>query len=278
MDSILGYAGDEINPHGRMPWTRVVLRDFGAGHLEVSASKYETWGEPDPHADADEARKALRGESEDRERSNEVAARRARTKVRHRCKMMKARYMITLTTREVITDLDRFQRLYERFVRRVRQQQTFEYVAVPELQERGAIHLHIAVARKQDYKLLWSIWLCIVGLGEGRVHVTKGFSKHNTHRVACYLSKYLTKAFEDGALNKKRYWCSKGIAEPVKHVVLLPGGMDEADVYKAVAAMLIERGVRWSFADAVVGLGNCILWMHASPERHQWPASAVVCP
>lgn len=276
MDASLDEPLVDVNPHGWQEWTKVVFKDFGGGHAEVSASRYDTWAEPDPHADEDAAKKVLRGESDNREDNIIRSSRRSRAKMRERCKMIKARYMVTLTTREVL-DVDAFHRVFDRFMRRVREARAFgAYVAVPELQERGATHVHIAVARKQDYKLLWALWRAVTGPGGGSVDVTKGFSKHNTHRIACYMSKYLGKAFEDAGLNRKRYWCSKGIEEPKRETFLLPAGMDQADIGRWLGEFLTARGFVWSFGDCVTGLGDCLMWMHVSPERYRIAADAVV--
>ena len=282
MDGIFGYAGDEINPHGRADWTRLTLRDFGDGHAEISACRYETWSEPDEAADAADAMaKTLRGEG-DRERSRIVSAQRARSKVRHRCKVLKVDRMLTLSTKEWM-DSAELGKLFYRFVRRVRSAQRFEYVAVVEKHDseatsdakRGSAHLHIAVRGRVALRLFWSVWEGICGKGMGRVHVTKPVARHNVHRIACYIAKYVGKAFEEGELNKKRYWASRGGDEAVVSRRLVAAG-DIADAARQVAMWLNERGFRWSFADAITGRGDCLLWMHVSPERHSWRADAVV--
>jgi len=224
----LEYQQEILNESGHQAWHKVTVRDFGDKNIEVSVMPYETWSEP-PEEDIRQQTERGKG---NRERSAEAAAKRAKRKVRHKCKLLKAKYMLTLTTREIITDIDRMQRYFQEFVRRIRLVGNFEYVATHELQKRGALHLHVAVANRQDYKLLWSIWHRVVGEGQGRVHVTSGNKKASVNRIAAYISKYIAKSFEEGELNKRRYWASKGIGEPVKEVHLLRKDWEFVEVLK----------------------------------------------
>lgn len=243
-----------LNESGHQSWHKVTVRDFGDKNIEVSVMPYETWSEMN---EEDIRPKSKRGEG-DRERSSEVAAKRAKRKVRHLCKMLKVRYMLTLTTREIITDVEVFQRYFQEFVRRVRLVQNFQYVATHELQKRGALHLHIAVANRQDYKLLWSIWHRVVGEGNGRVHVSSGNRKASINQIAAYISKYISKSFETGDLNKRRYWASKGIGEPIKEIHLLRKDWDFVEVLKFIVEICREKGVQfkldYSWCDASKGL------------------------
>ncbi len=242
---------------GEQQWYKVTVRDFGDSNIEVSVMPYETYCFPDSDEPADVTK---RGEG-DRERSREVCARRAKRRVRHLCKSLKARYMVTLTTKEVITDVDRFQRLFQEFVRRVRRSADFQYVATHEMQERGALHLHVAVANKQDYKLLWSVWLGVVGIGEGRVHVTSGNKASSVSRIAGYISKYIAKSFETGELNKRRYWASKGIADAIKTVHLLRRDWDFMQVIMYVVEITEGAGCSRFANRAWMDYKKGLLWV-----------------
>ncbi|CAF0870151.1 unnamed protein product [Rotaria sordida] len=69
---------DEIlNESGHQSWHRVTVRDFGDKNIEVSVMPYETWSEM---SEEDLPHKSKRGEG-DRERSAEVAAKRAKRKL-----------------------------------------------------------------------------------------------------------------------------------------------------------------------------------------------------
>lgn len=257
MNTFEKFQDEIVNENGHQSWHRITVRDFGDKNIEVSVMPYETWSEMN---EEDLPHKSKRGEG-DRERSAEVAAKRAKRKVRHLCKMLKARYMLTLTTKEIITDTEVFQRYFQEFVRRIRLVSNFQYVATHELQQRGALHLHIAVANRQDYKLLWSIWLRVVGKDEGRVHVTSGNKKASINKIAAYISKYIAKSFENGVLNKRRYWASKGIGEPIKEVHLVRKNWEFVDVLMYIVEIFKEREITFNFNCSWCDGNKGLFWM-----------------
>lgn len=256
----LDIQNEILNESGHQSWHKVTVRDFGDKNIEVSVMPYETWSEP---CEEEQKVKTERGKG-NREKSAEVAAQRAKRKVRHKCKLLKARYMLTLTTKEIITDLDRMQRYFQEFVRRVRLVGSFEYVATHELQKRGALHLHIAVANRQDYKLLWSIWFRVVGKDQGRVHVKSGNKKASVNKIAAYISKYITKSFEEGEFNKRRYWASKGIGEPVKTVHLLRKNWEFVEVLKYIVMLCEEKTIQFQLNCCWCNGKKGLFWMAAS--------------
>ncbi len=261
----LEYQQEILNESGHQNWHKVLVHDFGGNNIEVSVMPYETWSEM---SDEDLKPRTARGDG-DRQRSAEVAAKRAKRKVRHKCKLLKAAYMLTLTTKEVITDTERFQSLFQEFVRRVRKVASFEYVATHELQQRGALHLHIAIANRQDYKLLWSIWNRVVGVGQGRVHVRSGNRKASVNQIAAYISKYIAKSFETGELNKRRYWASKGIGEAVKTTHLLRPDWSFAEVLTYVIELCKEYGVDFVPSRALcwqTNIAKGLFWIACTKE------------
>ncbi len=267
MNIFLANQDEALNHSGHQAWHRVTVRDFGDSNLEISVMPYETWSEP---CEEDLIIKSKRGEG-DRERSAEVAARRAKRRVRHLCKMLKARYMMTLTTKEVITDVAKFQKLFQEFVRRIRLVANFQYVATHELQQRGALHLHVAVATRQDYKLLWSVWQHVVGEGQGRVHVSSGNRKASVNQIAAYISKYIAKSFETGALNKRRYWASKGIGEPIKTVHLLRKDWSMFEVLRFLHEICYEHGCYENFIHSWLNYEKGLFWVAIHNNVNQRP-------
>lgn len=173
--------------------------------------------------------KAARGESEDREKSIDVSCRRTRKMARLKLKAIRADHMVTLTYRDNMQDLERAQRDLQKFVRRVSKLTSnairgFKYVLVIEYQERGAIHFHIGVHGWQNVKMLRAIWYEIVGRAQGQINVRGPKSEGDqriagVHQLAQYLCKYITKDAASSALNKKRYWASKGIEVPERETV-----------------------------------------------------------
>lgn len=132
--------------------------------------------------------------------------------------------MITLTYRENMTDKARLKNDFDALRRRLGKVQSFHYIAVAERQKRGAWHLHIAVKGRQNYRVLRSIWRSIVGQDNGNIDVRNPFrEKGLRHKLASYLSKYITKDFSEHALNEKRYWTSRGVEipdqQPIAHLL-----------------------------------------------------------
>lgn len=222
---------------------RVVLRQFASGVQEV------TWG---PAARAGDkaccngqerrvwlgGRAWLMGEksneaARDAARVAELAAacqRRAKALVRRKVLTLGADHLVTLTYRECVTSRDQALADFRRFARGVRDALGgFAYVAVPELQKRGAIHWHIAVRGRQDVRLLRSIWWGIVGEGQGNIDVSgpKGWKKvgNEAYRVGLYIAKYVGKSMSEGSMERngreKRYLCSQGIDVPAERFNVL---------------------------------------------------------
>ncbi|WP_426161641.1 rolling circle replication-associated protein [Pseudoduganella sp. R-34] len=193
-------------------------RVFPDGQCVVTVTKDKFFVGP-----AQTRQKAKRGESENREASEEFAGRRARQKVSERCKTIGADRIVTLTYRENMTDRELALKHFKAFCRRVGKVNAFHYVAVIEEQDRGSLHFHVAVHGRQNYLLLRSIWQRVLGRGEngeqmGQVNVSNpnrfGFGKNGAHRLAAYISKYCGKEMALRDLNQKRYFCSRGIVVP----------------------------------------------------------------
>ncbi|HEY0563832.1 MAG TPA: hypothetical protein VGD04_10925 [Methylophilus sp.] len=178
-------------------------------------------------------------EAKDAENS-ERAIRRAKQSVHHAARQINADHMLTLTTRENITDRTEFLSLFTRFIRLVREKnlidgvlhqrterREYHYVGVPEMQDRGAYHMHIACHGKQDLNLLRACWYVALGgtphdsgsNTKGQVDVRyhkRRFSglteQHQTALIVQYLTKYISKSFEENrVLGTRRYARSLGI-------------------------------------------------------------------
>lgn len=170
--------------------------------------------------------KAKRGESENREANDDDAGRRAKKNVKHCCKQIGADRMVTLTYRENMVDRETALKHWKAFCRKLGKHKQFHYVAVIEEQERGALHFHVAVAGRQMYALLRSIWQSVLGRGPngeqmGQVNVRDphrfGFGVTGAHKIASYIAKYCGKEMQCRALDQKRYFRSKGIVVPEVH-------------------------------------------------------------
>ena len=120
---------------------------------------------------------------------------------------------------------------WKAFCQKLGKHKQFHYVAVIEEQARGALHFHMAVAGRQMYALLRSIWQSILGRGPngeqmGQVHVRDphrfGFGVAGAHKIASYIAKYCGKEMQCRALDQKRYFRSRGIVVPEVDVWRVP--------------------------------------------------------
>ena len=99
---------------------------------------------------------------------------------------------------------------FDVFMKRIRRiLPHFQYVCVFERQKRGAWHAHMAVQRVQShylhrgvlvksYDLLRAVWRAVVGEGNVDISKARRHSQRNIAKLAGYLSKYLSKTFDDG--------------------------------------------------------------------------------
>lgn len=204
-----------------------IVHDLGHGQAEALSMPRYAWAEVDATAEAIEqammAQTHIRVDGEwvaytptrqellDKAAKNRGrSAKRAKTKVRRLVKAKNLDTMLTLTYRENMTDRSRMARDFDVFVKRLRRAlPSFEYVCVFERQKRGAWHAHLAVQRVQShylvkgvlvksYDLLRAVWRAVVG--EGNVDVSRSIrhGQRKPGKLAAYLSKYISKGFEDG--------------------------------------------------------------------------------
>lgn len=147
--------------------------------------------------------KRKKGDSETRsEASIERNTRRMKQRVRVACRRFSPDHMITLTTRENITDFNESLISFREFMAKCQRQELISYyVAVPEQQKRGAWHWHIAVSGYVKASELRAIWQAIHGgAGTASVNVTYKANPDESERVdaiTAYLTKYITKAIGD---------------------------------------------------------------------------------
>ncbi|TAG76831.1 MAG: hypothetical protein EAZ24_08235 [Burkholderiales bacterium] len=188
------------------------------GHQEFVAHRPLVWSEvckidysvsePEPRTDEDELSRSARNAAR--------AASRAKTRVRHACKEIGADTLLTLTYRSNQTDLALAKVHLKEFARRMyRVIPGWVAVAGFELQNRGAVHVHLAtqrlapsfvrvdkgaVVRVKSYELIRRIWRSVTKEHGGNIDVKarKRGSSRSVARIASYISKYFTKAFSDG--------------------------------------------------------------------------------
>lgn len=219
-----------------------------------------------------------RGES-DLQANHNRAVRRAKQNIRWLAKAMNADRLFTLSYRDNVTDRQKVREDFQRFIRLVRHGwrgqegiQGWQYVAVLELQERGAFHIHCAVSGWQRVKYLRQCWYkALGGTGAesgsdtpGAVNVTNPDRKRWGHtgrqwkvnKLVCYLTKYLSKTFDSSSAEKKRYWHARDIALPEKQRYWI-GGASMPDAIKNTYSML----------QFITGLTvDCNMWVSTSND------------
>jgi hypothetical protein len=175
------------------------------------------------------------------ETNAERALRRAKSKIRKLIMTMKANRMLTLTFRDNVVDAAEAHKLFVRFIKAVHKEMpNWQYVSVAERQKRGAWHFHIAVAGFQNVKLLRTLWTKLV---DGNIDVTgartRGDKKAASAMIAGYLTKYMTKAFnENYEHGKYRYRASNGI-KLNERIIWIPS-QTWADAQKDVANLMTQ--------------------------------------
>ena len=202
-------------------------RELSPTQIEVSAKREVYWAEGTIDDLTDRQLVYLRAVREGRvpERTDaeqaeyealkaRVSANRAKTRIRHLCKVINADAMLTLTYRFNQTDLALCKKHLREFVRRMyRISPGFRAVAGFEQQARGAWHVHLACPSKvlavgksehghvvKSYDVIRAVWRSVVGDLGGNVDVSKRFRsvRSSCARIAAYISKYITKAFAHG--------------------------------------------------------------------------------
>jgi hypothetical protein len=155
---------------------------------------------------------------------------RAASKVRHLCLEIGVDRLLTLTSRNLLTDYDDSIATWKRFMRILEHAgEKFEYIAVPELHKNGNhYHIHVAIngfVRADMLRRCWQIALGGKGdekgehaLGNIDIKCNKGNGvdkNKQTVRIARYISKYITKSYlEHHLFNRKRYWAPRTIKLP----------------------------------------------------------------
>jgi hypothetical protein len=163
---------------------------------------------------------------------------RSKRRVRHLVKSMGCDRLLTLTVREtaetgfmtigqIVTAWDGFNRLLKKAGSQI------EYVAVPERHEKGNYHIHAAICGYANVKLLRRCWLAALkGYGRtGNVDIARRSDIspiERRARLAKYVSKYITKAFDVVEFNKKRYWASRHKLPSERRYVLAAESAEDA--------------------------------------------------
>lgn len=117
---------------------------------------------------------------------------------------------LTLTFAENIIDLKSANYVFNQFVKRISYRYPdFEYLAVPEFQQRGAVHYHVLCSLSFiEPQALSDLW------GQGFVKINRINSVTN---IGAYVCKYLSKdMFDERTFGKKKFFRSQTLKAPVE--------------------------------------------------------------
>ncbi|MDR6456712.1 rolling circle replication-associated protein [Variovorax paradoxus] len=268
-----------------------------SGHHELSTRPATTWvevcavdatmgGLPPGSFVLDSEERALAAERDAQEAAERRLiyqrgnARRARTRCRRYIKASAFNEMLTLTYRLNQGCIVLCKSHFEAWVRRMKRALggEFSYCAAYERQERGAWHVHVVChklprhvevkgVRIDAWKLGTQVWRSVVG-DDGGLCFVGGRTRHGSparRRLSCgqmasYVSKYITKHYDDVPDGFKSYSHSKGLIEGERYRFTLTG-------------LGVEGNPGSSFADAIalgfdVPDGSCIVsWRINEPDR-----------
>lgn len=218
----------------------VKAHDLGNGHLEFSGVRDTAWEELEWSPTAiQHYLEAVQRDKEERaeelaQKCLNIAASRAKRRVRRLCKHMGANTLLTLTYRANVVDLGKCKANLKEFVRRVRRVlPDFCAVCCFEQQERGAWHVHMATVKLpmtmawgsavkvKSFNVIRAIWRSVTKEDGGTVNVanSKRGARRSAAEIAAYIAKYISKAFQEGEAGSNR-WTKFGNCDVPKPVDL----------------------------------------------------------
>lgn len=134
------------------------------------------------------------------------------------------RKFVTLTFAENLQDIEKANKYFELFIKRLKYKYpNLQYIAIPELQKRGAVHYHLLLnlpyVKNSKLREIW-------GLGFVNIRSTQ-----HSRNIGSYLSKYLTKDNFNVKVfkGKKKYFYSRNLK---RCIVIL--GYTAIQVYKTM--------------------------------------------
>lgn len=129
---------------------------------------------------------------------------------------------ITFTFAENLRELPEANKHYATFIRKLKnflrkrnQETDIKYIAVPEFQQRGAVHYHVIYFNLPYIPNIYDVFNKLWGHGYVIFRKIKDFLPEK------YLTKDMTKHFSLGT-GTKRYFCSKGLIKPKIEVFTQP--------------------------------------------------------
>lgn len=199
------------------------------------------------------------------------AVARARRELRWALRSIEADHLLTCTFRENVQDRGAANRVWSYFIKLVRARYPhWHFVAVMELQDRGAIHFHAGVKGYQDVRYLRTCWLRAAGDYGGNIDVRAEYRRFgggggptwSPRRLIQYLGKYLGKAMEWLPKGSHRYHASYGRPRPSVQCwwIEYSTGDDEVirSVYRATCGERALDVTQWLSRDGGAYMVSCM--------------------
>lgn len=237
------WKAEATGQHEFMAWKRRIYVPLG------------DWDDPAVKAteiDQSDTELEKEREAERKRRSAEKSAARAKRTCRHKIKSSQFSSLLTCTYRENMTDFDKMRTDWAAMLRKLQKAVPgFRSVYAFEPQERGAWHVHACIDRLPPWLLVpervmtrdgavvrhvrvrsWDyvrrLWRSIVGADNGNIDLDghrrtrhglpgKYRAAQSLAKLAGYVSKYLTKDYENGIPGRNRWGSTQGlgVAKPV---------------------------------------------------------------
>ncbi|MBP7845880.1 MAG: hypothetical protein KA007_00385 [Candidatus Pacebacteria bacterium] len=117
---------------------------------------------------------------------------------------------MTLTFADNFTDLKKANYLFNQFIKRMNYKYpNFRYLAIPEFQQRGAVHYHLLCDMPFiHYSVIHETW------GHGNIDIK---TLKDVDNIGAYVCKYLSKdMFDERTFGKKKYFRSQTLTDPIE--------------------------------------------------------------
>lgn len=155
--------------------------------------------------------------------------------------------LLTLTYRDNQEDLELAWKHFRAFSKLMKKRYpaTWQYVCVPERQERGAIHFHLAIRGYYHWNTVRAFWRKAIS-SDGNVDFKKKRNGRgyvtDPKKIARYLAKYLTKQ-DMVQFNKRRYSSSRiELPQPINGWLAL--GVPVGQIMRKIINVMTRKPVR----------------------------------
>lgn len=253
------------------------------GVMERSVRQCISWNEigPVPPLDKPDPIRDAKWIEEKRVEALERSAKRAKQMCRRVIISEGFTELLTLTYRENQSDRELCKRHFKLWVKRMKRALgEFRYCASFEVQERGAMHVHIAChklpqhanyhgVRIKAWRLGTEAWRGIVGADNGLCFVggrsrtgAPRAARQSLAKVAAYVSKYITKDYKNAPEETNRYSRSNGAPIPPSELVVLTN-----TTLLEVIAVTFELGEGDCLVSHRLGKWNDGVWLVTERKR-----------